>query len=141
MCTNIIIGYLTLTGDFHILWECLCVVFTIFWGTANQPGSLCNLREIARYTSVDKGIKNFNTGDEFLLHAFRAHLKAAVASSLTINTNSEVDHPPTEKWLYEKAEEVFNAPNTGVDLGILIWGGCKYNCVRSARKYSRPRPF
>ena len=106
MCTNIIIGYLTSTGDFHFLWECLRVVFTFFWGAPNQPGSLCNLREITRRTSVDKGVKNFNTGDEFLLHAFRAHLKAAVASSLTINTNGEVDHQPTEKWLYEKAEEV-----------------------------------
>ena len=82
------------------------MVFKIFWGAPNQPGSLCNLREIIRRTSVDKGVKNFNTGDEFLLHAFRAHLKVAVASSLTINTNGEVDHQPTEKWLYEKAEEV-----------------------------------
>ena len=27
---------------------------------------------------------------------------------------------------------------TGADLGILIWWGCKYNCVQ---KFSRPRPF
>ena len=91
------IGYLTSTGDFHFLWECLRVVFMIFWGAPNQPGSLYNVREITRRTSVDKGVKNFNIGDEFLLHAFRAHLKAAVASSLTINTNGEVDHQPTER--------------------------------------------
>ena len=97
VCIIIYTGYLTLIGDFHFLWECLRVVFTIFWGAPNQPGSLCNLREIARRTSVDKGVKVFNTGDEFLLLAFRAHLKAAIASSLTINTKGEGSGPPTHK--------------------------------------------
>ena len=37
---------------------------------------------------------------------------------------------------------------TGVDLGILIWWGCKYNCAQSARKifttmptFNEPHPF
>ena len=96
LCTNIV--QILQQGTFTSFGN----AFTIFWGAPNQPGSLCNLREIARCTPVDKGMKVFNTGDEFLLHAF----KAAVASSLTINTNSEVDVQPTKEWLYEKAEAV-----------------------------------
>ena len=30
-------------GDFHFLWECLRVVFLIFWGSPSQHGSLCNM--------------------------------------------------------------------------------------------------
>ena len=59
------------TGDFHFLWECLRVVYTIFWGSPAQPGSLCHLREQVNRKQVDKAVKVFNVGDEFLLHCFK----------------------------------------------------------------------
>ena len=64
------------------LWECLHVVFTMFWGAPNQTGSLCHLREIARRTLVDKGVKVFNVGNEFLLHTFYAHFTASILTLL-----------------------------------------------------------
>ena len=42
----------------------------IFWGTPAQPGSLCNLRELIRRVQVDKGVRVFSVGGEFILHAF-----------------------------------------------------------------------
>lgn len=55
---------------------------------------------------VDKGVKVFSTGDEFLVHAFKAHLKVGIASVLPTNTNGEIDHQTTKEWLYEKAEQI-----------------------------------
>ena len=67
-------------GDFHFLWECLRVLYMILWGTPAQPGSLCNLRELLNRKQVDKAVKVFSTGDEFLLHCFKAHLKARICT-------------------------------------------------------------
>ena len=52
------------------MWECLKVVFMIFWGSPAQPGSLCNMKEIIRRIQVDKTAKVFNVADEFVLHTF-----------------------------------------------------------------------
>ena len=62
------------SGDFHFLWECLRSVFIMFWGSPAHIGSLCNLREYIQRTGVDKAVKVFNRGDEFLVHAFKSHL-------------------------------------------------------------------
>jgi hypothetical protein len=67
-----------ITGDFHFLWECLKVIFLIFWGTPAQHGSLSNMREQVRRHQVEKNVK----GDEFLVHAFKAHLLASICSML-----------------------------------------------------------
>ena len=91
-------------GDFHFLWECLKVLFTIFWGTPAQPGSLCNLREQLYRKQVDKAVKVFNTGDEFLIHCFKAHLKARICTLLNINTASDsIAHDCSEQWLRDTA--------------------------------------
>ena len=69
-------------GDFHFLWECLRVVFSMFWGVPSQDGSLSNLRSIIRWRNVDEKVKVFNVGDEFLMHAFQAHLTTAIMKQL-----------------------------------------------------------
>ena len=71
--------------------EYLRVVYNTFWGAPNQMGSLCHLRELVRRTQVDRGVKVFNVGDEFLMHAFKAqafsHCWALAAQMMTSNTN------------------------------------------------------
>lgn len=94
-------------GDFHFLWECLRVLFTMFWGKPAQPGSLCNLREVIRRTQVDKSVKIFNVGDEFLVHAFKAHLTASILTSLNLSsTSDQISHPTTREWLQQTAEKL-----------------------------------
>ena len=87
-------------GDFHFLWECLRVVFNIFWGSPSQPGSLCNLREYIHRVRVSKEVKVFNVGDEFLLYAFKAHLIARLCTVLNVDsTDDPTEHEPTLEWL------------------------------------------
>ena len=91
----------------------------MFWGAPNQTGSLCHLRELARRTLVDKGVKVFNVGDEFLLHAFKAHFTASILTLLgTSSTEDDVQHEPTKEWLLAKSEEIVNkciAREVGID--------------------------
>ena len=97
----------TLAGDFHFLWECLRVIYHMFWGTPTQSGSLCNLRELIRCVQVDKGVKVFNLGDEFLLHTFEAHLITGVLTQLKLNSVSDnIVHLKTHKWLYDTAQSL-----------------------------------
>ena len=92
-------------GDFHFLWECLRVVFNIFWGNPGQHGSLCNLREIIHRNRITKDVKVFNVGNKFLLHVFKAHLTAAIMEELKIDTQATtIDHPQSLQWLEDKAE-------------------------------------
>ena len=101
MCTFI------LTGDFHFMWECLKVLFLIFWGTPSLPGSLCNMREIISRNLVDKEAKVFSIADEFILHVFRAHFQAAICSIFGITSiSSQIVHPSTQTWLDETAETI-----------------------------------
>ncbi len=71
---------------------------TKFWGTPAQSGSLCNLREVIRRTSVDKGVndkgvKVFNVGDEFLMHAFKGHLISSIMTHLKIKSvDDKISH-------------------------------------------------
>ena len=96
-------------GDFHFLWECLRVIFLMFWGSSAQVGSLCNMREIIRRLQVDKGVKVFNVGDEFLIHVFKAHFKASILPVLNIQTPSDaIVHQPTQQWLHNTAERIVN---------------------------------
>lgn len=96
--------YLYYVGDFHFLWECLRVVFGIFWGTPAQPGSLCNLREIVRRTRVDKAVKVFNVGDEFLIHVFKSHLIASIMRELKMTDC--INHTQSHQWLHDTAKRI-----------------------------------
>ncbi len=80
---------------------------TKFWGTPAQSGSLCNLREVIRRTSVDKGVKVFNVGDEFLMHAFKGHLISSIMTHLKIKSvDDKISHCVTYGWLQEMAEKL-----------------------------------
>ena len=95
------------------------MIYTIFWGTPSQSGSLSNLREIARRTQVEKSVKIFNVGDEFLLHAFKAHLSAQICHLLNIKTPADkIDHPRSLQWLKQRAEALVSEtlyPETSID--------------------------
>ena len=81
------------------------MIFTIFWGTPSETGSLCNARELICRKLVTKAVKVFNVGDEFLLHTFKAHLIASICSFLGITSPSEyIEHTPNQEWLEEKAK-------------------------------------
>lgn len=96
-------------GDFHFLWECLRVVFTIFWGNPSLPGSLCNMRELINRKQVDKKVKVFSVGDEFLLHAFKAHLTARVCTLFNIQSPADsIPHPCSMQWLHTTAQRLMN---------------------------------
>ena len=83
------------------------MIFLIFWGTPAQHGSLSNMREIVRRVQVDKGVKVFNIGDEFLVHSFKAHLLASICSLLKVNSTSEViQHENSLDWLRSTAERL-----------------------------------
>ena len=118
-CTSLISILAINAGDFHFLWECLRVLFDMFWGTPAQPGSLCNLREVIRQTQVDKAVKVFNTADEFLMHTFRAHLLTSVTSSLGISDASHsIPHDDSKEWLSDLAEKLVKEilmPQTATD--------------------------
>ncbi len=89
------------------MWECLKVIYMMFWGIPAQPGSLCNLREITRRTQVDKSVKVFNVGDEFLVHTFKAHLNASILTVLDLSSTSDlIDHTTSKEWLQDTAEKL-----------------------------------
>ena len=118
-------------GDFHFLWECLKVIYMIYWGNPSQPGSLCNLREQINRKQVDKSAKVFNVGDEFLLHCFKvgsksttmcfilgpgifyryvkAHLTARICTLLKINNAAEsIPHESSQVWLRDTALQLWS---------------------------------
>ena len=101
------------------MWECLRVVFKIFWGNPGQHGSLCNLREIIHRNRVTKDVKVFNVGDEFLLHVFKGHLTAAIMEELKMETKATIiDHPQSLQWLEDKATFIVShvlMPSTSTD--------------------------
>ena len=98
------------TGDFHFLWECLRVIFQVYWGKPSEPGTLSNLREILDRKQVDKKVKIFSTCDEFLLHAFKSHMIAAICQVLGVdNPNADIPHTPSYQWLEESAKSIVQA--------------------------------
>ena len=60
-----------------------------------------------RRLQVDKGVKVFNVGDEFLMHVFKAHLTASICSSFKINSMTDaIPHENTYEWLRSAAERL-----------------------------------
>ncbi len=95
------------SGDFHILWECLKVIFTMLWGIPAQPGSLYTLHEIIWCTQVDKSVKVFNVRDEFLVHTVKAHLTASILTALNLSkTSDSLDHTASQEWLQYTADKL-----------------------------------
>ena len=84
------------------------MVFVMFWGSPSITGSLCQLREYVRRVQVDKDVKCFNVGDEFLLHVFKAHFSAALCTQLKLKSPSDTldDVGNSLEWLRKKAESL-----------------------------------
>ena len=96
-----------LTGDFHFLWECLKVIYTAYWEPHANRGSLSSMRDKVNRKQVDKGVKVFSTGDEFLLHSFKAHLIARICSHFNItSTADDIPHDISLIWLQSAAEKL-----------------------------------
>ena len=56
---------------------------------------------------MDKGVKVFSVGDEFLLHVFKAHFKASILPLLNVHTTSDsVSHQLSKAWLHDMAEKI-----------------------------------
>ena len=62
-----------IVGDFHFMWECLCLCLETFWGDTDTKGSLCHLKDALGLSMVDKRGKKFQQADEFFLHVSTAH--------------------------------------------------------------------
>ena len=79
----------------------------MFWGSPTQVSSLCFMREVIRRQQVDKGVMVFNTGDEFLLHVFKAHFKASIMPILNVQTSSDnIPHQSSQQWLRSVADNI-----------------------------------
>ena len=114
--------FIILTGDFHFLWECLRVVFTIFWGTPSDIGSLCNMREFVNRKLVTKTVKVFNVGDEFLIHCFKAHFIARVCSIFGISTPADdIEHQANLEWLKTKAKFIVQHTINPIQSGDAVY--------------------
>lgn len=97
-------------GDFHFLWECLRVIFFTFWGSPSHIGSLCNIRELINRKQVNKSVSVFSVGDEFVTHAFKAHLTAGICKYFDIRSPQDhIDHEVTFQWLQTTSEAIASA--------------------------------
>jgi len=68
-------------------------LFTIFWGTPSQPGSLCNIREYINWKQVNKSASVSSVEDEFVIHAFKAHVLASICTYLKIGSpEDDIEH-------------------------------------------------
>ena len=96
----------TCTGDSLLVGMPTCHFFSMFWGSPAQISSLCNMREVIRRLQVDKGVKIFNIGDEFLLHVFKAHFKVSISPFLNVKTSAGMSHQTSQEWLHDIAEKI-----------------------------------
>ena len=63
------------------------------------------MREYIGRKQVNKTVKVFNLGDEFLVHAFQAHFMARICSIFGINSpDDNIPHTPDLQWLKDKAK-------------------------------------
>lgn len=96
-------------GDFHFLWECLRVVFLLFWGSPTEIGSLANLKCLLNRKDVDKDAEKFEPSDEFLQNVLQSYLVSSLTHFLGMESPDKV--PPSAgkeislQWLLDKAHE------------------------------------
>ena len=73
------------------------------------------MREQIRRNQVDKSVKVFSVGDEFIVHMFKAHLTARVCTLLGLNSTSDtIQHDKSFTWLKSTAEELVSNTLTPV---------------------------
>lgn len=126
------------------MWECLWVLLLAYWGTASQPGALSNLRQQINRTLVDKAGKTFSVADEFVIHAFKAHLIAAACAHFNVKSPSEtIPHDQTQEWLISTAKcivETSVLPKPHKDQlhdlhSSFLYAGFLYADLRNALKF------
>ena len=65
------------------------------------------MREQIRCNQVDKNVKVFSVGDEFVIHTFKAHLTARVCTTLGLQSTSDnIPHEKSLAWLQSMAEKL-----------------------------------
>ena len=65
------------------------------------------MREYISRKLVNKGVKVFNVGDEFLVQSFRAHFTARICSILGISSPGDsFAHSSTIQWLKDTAQKI-----------------------------------
>lgn len=65
------------------------------------------MREFINRKLVNKSVKVFNVGDEFLLHCFKAHFIARICSILDIDSPADrIEHTSDLEWLKVKAKTI-----------------------------------
>lgn len=83
------------------------VSFLLFWGSAEDRGSLSSLKELVNRKGVDVQAKTFEASDEFLHHTLEAHLTASLLQFLDIVDTSQVPASaggqPSQSWLEKTA--------------------------------------
>ena len=79
----------------------------IFWGSPERPGSLSNMKEQISRDQVDEDVYMFSDCDQFLVHAFKAHLLARIFTILKLNaTTDDIEHEVSLEWLRSMAEHL-----------------------------------
>lgn len=79
-------------------------IFNIL-GLTSHVGSLCNIRELINRKQVNKSVPVFSIGDEFVTHAFKAHLTVGICKHFGISS-SQVNHEVSSQWLHTTAETI-----------------------------------
>lgn len=65
------------------------------------------MREFISRKLVNKKVKTFNVGDEFLMHAFKAHYIARICSILGVSSpDQDIPHTQSTQWLKDKAQVI-----------------------------------
>ena len=86
------------------------MIVEAYWGSAKTPGSICNLREKINRHKLDKNGTKFSVADEFVLHAFQAHLLAHIYSFFGISSSADpIQHDCSPQWLQEKSQAILDA--------------------------------
>ena len=56
---------------------------------------------------MDKAVKVFNVGDEFLIHVFKGHLIASILCLLNIKeVTDSIEHDCSQQWLLDTAKRI-----------------------------------
>ena len=83
------------------------MIFLMFWEPHGNHGSLSSMRDKVNRKQVDKGVKVYSTGDEFLVHTFKAHLAARICTCLNLQSTSDViPHDKSLQWLQATAQRL-----------------------------------
>jgi hypothetical protein len=65
------------------------VIFLTFWEPHGNHRSLSSVRDRINRKQGDKSVKEFSTGDEFLVHAFKAHHAVRICTCLNLHSISD----------------------------------------------------